>query len=581
MALNPKIIDINVDKKYLKKIVAKQGDVKSRYLLFRFFNDYGVINLNKASVRIYIDKPDGNQIFNDLVIDKVNNLAELELTTQALALSGILKCELFISEDGAILSNIPFEIEVVKTLKKDSAIESTNEFSALTEALKKIDNIKYWEDKINANSVLLESLGNTIKSKEYIEVNLNEYKDKAGVGTEQEDWTPAFNYVFNEVIKNNCGKVKWNGQLKVRSTIKVPYGVDLEGASLPYAGLIPTSDFVGEWIIEDTNIKSHNSYKNIYLAFQHKDSVKGLKVLNPYDYCSIEKIVGDSPNNTFIEIGGSELSQTLRMEDCICYGKSTCTSKLYILNNLQEGFIVNNKGLFTGVGATNPMYCDGVTNTTFINNSFGFTNVAGLKMVCIDYPKRIVGNLIEGNLFENCSGEYAIEVIGHNENRYEGYNNTIRDNCYFGGSDKINLDYISDCYVIDKAFITKGDNARRITTIQKYAKNSKDVYGNLSIEIDGRKLEINGDVFTDKLNSKQLAIINPNDPNLLSYIKRNLETSIDEGLEFAVDNNVKMKLKNGHIYNWVTGGGVVLWSPNATGYLITVTDEGTLKTTRL
>lgn len=581
MSLNPKIIDINVDKKYLKKIVAKQGDVKSRYLLFRFFNDYGVINLNNASARIYIDKPDGTQIFNDLVIDKTNNLAELELTTQALALSGILKCELFINEEGATLSNIPFEIEVIKTLKKDSAIESTNEFSALTEALKKIDNIKYWEDKINENSVLLESLDNVIKSKEYIEVNLNQYKDKAGVGTNQEDWTPVFNYVFSEIIKNNCGKIKWNGQLKVRSTIRVPYGVDLEGASLPYSGLVPTADFSGEWIIEDTNIKSHNSYRNIYLAFQHNDSVKGLKVLNPYDYCSIEKIVGDSPNSTFIEIGGSELSQTLRMEDCICYGKSTCNSNLYILNNLQEGYIVNNKSLFTGVGTTNPMYCDGVTNTTFINNSYGFSSAAGLKIVCINYPKRIVGNLIEGNLFENCSGDYAIEIIGHNENRYEGNNNTIRDNCYFGGSDKIHLDYISDCYVIDKAFITKGDNARRITTIQKYAKNSKDVYGNLSIEIDGRKLEINGDVFTDKLNSKQLAIINPNDSNLLSYIKRNLETSIDEGLEFAVDNEVKMKLKGGHIYNWVNGGGVVLWSQDGNGYLITVTNEGTLNTTKL
>ncbi|MDK0666939.1 BppU family phage baseplate upper protein [Clostridium perfringens] len=581
MALNPKIIDINVDKKYLKKIVAKQGDVKSRYLLFRFFNDYGVINLNNASARIYIDKPDGTQIFNDLVIDKTNNLAELELTTQALALSGILKCELFINEEGATLSNIPFEIEVIKTLKKDSAIESTNEFSALTEALKKIDNIKYWEDKINENSVLLESLDNVIKSKEYIEVNLNQYKDKAGVGTNQEDWTPVFNYVFSEIIKNNCGKVKWNGQLKVKSTIRVPYGVDLEGASMPYAGLVPTEDFNGEWVIEDANIKSHNSYKYIYLSFQHNDKVKGLKVLNPYDYCSIKKIVGDSPNNTFIEIGGNELSQTLRMEDCICYGKSTCTSKLYILNNLQEGFIANNKALFTGVGATNPMYCDGVTNTTFINNSFGFTNAAGLKMVCIDYPKRIVGNLIEGNLFESCLGEYAIEFTGHNENQYEGSNNTIRDNCYFGGSEAVYLDYISDCYVIDKAFITKGDNARRITTIQKYAKNSKDAYGNLSIEIDGRKLEIKGDVFTDKLNSKQLAIVNPNDPNLLSYIKRNLETSVDEGLEFAVDNEVKMKLKNGHIYNWVSGGGIVLWSPDGAGYLTTVTNEGTLKTTKL
>ncbi|EOU1465749.1 MBL fold metallo-hydrolase [Clostridium perfringens] len=174
MALNPKIIDINVDKKYLKKLVAKQGDVKSRYLLFRFFNDYGVINLKKASVIIYIDKPDGTQIFNNLTIDNINNLAMLELTTQALAIPGILKCELFINEDESILSNIPFEIEVIKTLKKDSAIESTNEFSALTEALKKVTGIDNLYRDVEKNS-------NDIAS---LEVNLDYTTEKAEDNTE-------------------------------------------------------------------------------------------------------------------------------------------------------------------------------------------------------------------------------------------------------------------------------------------------------------------------------------------------------------------------------------------------------------
>lgn len=575
-----KKVEINSDE--LIELKAIEHDVKSRFVLFQFLSNNVPINLTGRTARVYGVNSEKNKIFNDLkTIDALRGKAKLELTDAFLKRGKTIYQLKIYGANGERLSSNIFSLNIGEDLMRDNAIESSNEYTALEEALKTIDNIKSWDNKINANSALLESLDRVIKSKDYIEVNLNQYKDKALAGTENEDWSLAFNYVFNEVIKNNCGKVKWNGQLKVRSTIRPPYGVDLGGASLPYGGLVPTSDFNGEWIIEDDNIKSHNSYNNIYLDFKQNDSVKGLKMLNPYDYCSIKKIVGDSPNSTFIEIGGSELSQTLHMEDCICYGKAECKSNLYILNNFQEGYIVNNKALFTGEGTTNPMYCDGVTNTTFINNSFGFSSATGLKIVCIDYPKRIVGNLIEGNLFENCSGEYAIEVIGHNESKYEGYNNTIRDNCYFGGSDKVHLDYISDCYVIDKAFITKGDNARRITTIQKYAKNSKDVYGNLSIEIDGRKLEINGEVFTDKLNSKQLAIINPNDPNLLSYIKRNLETSIDEGLEFAVDNVVKMKLKNGHIYNWVTGGGIVLWSPNATGYLITVTNEGTLRTTKL
>ena len=194
MVLNPKIIDINVDKKYLKKIVAKQGDVKSRYLLFRFFNDYGVINLNKASVRIYIDKPDGTQIFNDLTIDNVNNLAELELTTQTLALAGILKCELFINGDESILSNIPFEIEVIKTLKKDSAIESTNEFSALTEALKKVTGIDNLYRDVEKNS-------NDIAS---LEVNLDYTTEKAEDNTE----TIIYNLKNREGSYGDCIVIK-------------------------------------------------------------------------------------------------------------------------------------------------------------------------------------------------------------------------------------------------------------------------------------------------------------------------------------------------------------------------------------
>ncbi|AOY53875.1 BppU family phage baseplate upper protein [Clostridium perfringens] len=194
MALNTKIIDINVDKKYLKKIVAKQGDVKSRYLLFRFFNDYGVINLKKASVIIYIDKPDGTQIFNNLTIDNINNLAELELTTQALAIPGILKCELFINENESILSNIPFEIEVIKTLKKDSAIESTNEFSALTEALKKVTGIDNLYRDIEKNS-------NDIAS---LEVNLDYTTEKAEDNTE----TIIYNLKNREGSYGDCIIIK-------------------------------------------------------------------------------------------------------------------------------------------------------------------------------------------------------------------------------------------------------------------------------------------------------------------------------------------------------------------------------------
>ncbi|WP_332833479.1 BppU family phage baseplate upper protein [Clostridium perfringens] len=254
MALNPKIIDINVDKKYLKKIVAKQGDVKSRYLLFRFFNDYGVINLNKASVRIYIDKPDGNQIFNDLVIDKITNLAELELTTQTLALSGILKCELFISEDGATLSNIPFEIEVIKTLKKDSAIESTNEFSALINALALVDSIDTRFQGINSEIATTNSNINAIRTGKLNKPTV--FKGNAGY-----DWK-GINYP--DILYATCWRyVEIQG--KQWHKIELPFLFEPE-----YSVSVISEEWSGD-IVQFTT-KAPSSENNFYIYLNNTES---------------------------------------------------------------------------------------------------------------------------------------------------------------------------------------------------------------------------------------------------------------------------------------------------------------------
>ena len=597
--IKTKIVNIDIDE--LIEIKAIEHDIKTRFINFKFVGVNQILDISHCIVRIYAINSKGNKIFNNLnIVDGTKGLAQLELT-DSLLVPGTTKYMLKIYDDnGGILSSNRFNLIVDKDLMTGNAIEGTNEYRALDEALKTIgeinsmkvsigenaNNIKQnkilFDQYVNKSNELFKQIGDYLNAQEAVLVILNEYGHIAKAGTSEEDWSLAFNYVFKNVVKNTCAKITWNGQLKIKSTISVPFGVSLEGNGLPYSGLIPTSDFNGEWIIEDKNIKSHNSYKNIYLSFANNQEVKGLNILNPYDYCQVDKIVGDGNNNTFISIGGTAISQTLHISDCICYAKSTCKGALYVMKNLQEPYIVNNKGLFTGTGSTHPMYCDGVTNAKIENNSFGFSTATGLKMVCIDYPKRIVGNLIEGNLFENCKGEYAIEIIGNSNNEYEGNNNTIRDNNYFGGSEKIYVDAISDLFIVDKAMLQRGSSARRITFIQKYDSNSNDPYGNLTIGIDGKKINIAGDVYVNSLTG-DIYIPNPSDKSKLSSIKRNISgsTGADEGLEFSVDGDVMMKLKNGHIYNWVTGGGIVLWSPNATGYLITVTNEGTLRTTKL
>ncbi|MDU7726733.1 MAG: BppU family phage baseplate upper protein [Clostridium perfringens] len=582
---------VYIDRDELIEIKAIEHDVKTRFIDFKFIAANKILDISHCIVRVYALNSKGNEIFNNLtVIDGAKGIARLELT-DALLVPGTTEYMLKITTDnGGILSSNRFNLIVDKDLMTGNAIEGTNEYKALDEALKLVGNIhaidvkteenansinqnkKLFDQHVNKSTEFFKHIDDYLKTQETVLVMLNQYGHIAKVGTDEEDWSLAFNHVFKNVVKNTCAKITWNGQLKVKSTINVPYGVSLEGIGLPYSGLVPTADFNGEWIIEDKNIKSHNSYKNIYLSFQNNDSVKGLNFLNPYDYCQVDKIIGDGNNNTFISIGGSAISQTLHLSDCICYAKSTCTGALYVIKNLQEPHIVNNKALFAGTGSTHPMYCDGVTNAKIENNSFGFSTATGLKMVCIDYPKRMVGNLIEGNLFENCKGEYAIEIIGNSNSEYEGNNNTIRDNTYFGGSEKIYVDAISDIFIVDKAMLQRGSSARRVTFIQKYDSNSNDPYENLTIGFDGKKVNITGDVYA---NSFTGTMYFPWNGKLAS-----IRYDADE-LIFNVNGVDKMKLKNNHIYNWCNGGGVVLWSPNGTGYLTTVTDEGTLKTTQL
>ncbi|WP_330513922.1 hypothetical protein, partial [Paraclostridium sordellii] len=64
---------------------------------------------------------------------------ELEFTNQALLVPGTLKLELVLYEDDAELSSFLIEYEVVKSLRTDNSIESSNEYTSLQISLQKIE----------------------------------------------------------------------------------------------------------------------------------------------------------------------------------------------------------------------------------------------------------------------------------------------------------------------------------------------------------------------------------------------------------------------------------------------------------
>ena len=145
--MNTKTIKFDLNKfKLYEKIKAKQGDTKSRFLLFQLLDGSAPFNLKNRSVRAYMIKPDGKEIFNDLIVNNYNlGYCTLELTNQVLAVPGTLKIELMVTEEEKKLTSSVFELEVIKSINSEKSIVSTNEFTALLNglaALSEYDNYK-------------------------------------------------------------------------------------------------------------------------------------------------------------------------------------------------------------------------------------------------------------------------------------------------------------------------------------------------------------------------------------------------------------------------------------------------------
>lgn len=180
--MNTKIIKLDINRRLYDKIVAKQDDTKSRFLLFQLLDGAVPFNLTDRSVRVYGVKPDGAVIFNDLTVThSTTGFCLLELTNQMLAIAGTVKLELMITEGDKKLTSIPFEMEVIKKINSNAAVESSNEFRSLLNALKEIDE---WNKEFADKSGKLEELYtprlNELGSQ--LETNVQQFQSYSDVG---------------------------------------------------------------------------------------------------------------------------------------------------------------------------------------------------------------------------------------------------------------------------------------------------------------------------------------------------------------------------------------------------------------
>ncbi|MDU4147934.1 MAG: BppU family phage baseplate upper protein [Bifidobacterium breve] len=143
----PKRANVDLSKSLHEFIQVKQRD-NARYLLFRILDNGVPFDLSNKAVRVFGKKADGKEIYNDMfVTNATKGECELRLTSGALSTPGILQLEIEIKENEDILSTFLLDVDVKRSLRSNSNIESSNEFNALENGIIKLDKWdKYFEE---------------------------------------------------------------------------------------------------------------------------------------------------------------------------------------------------------------------------------------------------------------------------------------------------------------------------------------------------------------------------------------------------------------------------------------------------
>ncbi|SQB60316.1 choline binding protein [Clostridium perfringens] len=144
---------VYIDRDELIEIKAIEHDVKTRFIDFKFIAANKILDISNCIVRVYALNSKGNEIFNNLTVtDGAKGIARLELT-DALLVPGTIEYMLKITTDnGGILSSNRFNLIVDKDLMTGNAIEGTNEYKALDEALKTVGELNSMKVNIEKNA---------------------------------------------------------------------------------------------------------------------------------------------------------------------------------------------------------------------------------------------------------------------------------------------------------------------------------------------------------------------------------------------------------------------------------------------
>ena len=157
-------LTIDINKKPFQTITANVGEVASRFIRITILENNMPADLTGVTAYLYAKKADGAKVFNSVTVEDVKKgIVLAELTSQVLATPGFVKLNLLLTKDGAKLASKQIIVTVDESAIDEDAIQSTNEFNALTKALNNINNIdnKFEDFQNQIDNLILESGGDS------------------------------------------------------------------------------------------------------------------------------------------------------------------------------------------------------------------------------------------------------------------------------------------------------------------------------------------------------------------------------------------------------------------------------------
>lgn len=224
-------------------ITAVQGDTNSRFVKVTLLSNAQPYTVpDGATAVIRCKKPDGTSVLNDATINGDGTITA-ELTEQMLAVVGNCKCEISLyGANESSLTTVPFIVKVTPAAVNPN-IESTDEYTALTSALARVDNVSGVAD------AALEAATEALNNLDTIEADIDSHTAAAAAATEN----------ANEAAEAAQAVVNQAAQLVTR------YGVSFGGSANTGATVSRLYNAVGlvAGVGTDT-VEATNDFDNIY-----------------------------------------------------------------------------------------------------------------------------------------------------------------------------------------------------------------------------------------------------------------------------------------------------------------------------